>query len=409
MKILVICQYYYPEPFRISDVCETLVQKGHEVTVLTGLPNYPEGYVPKNYRRGKNRKQIINGVKVIRSFEIGRGRSNLRLFLNYASFAISASLKAFFIKEEFDIIFVNQLSPVLMGIPAIVYKKKRHKKILLYCLDLWPESLTAGGVKENSFIHKVFLKISKWIYNSADMILVTSSLFKEYFEKILMISSMKIQHLPQYAEDLFSQVEVEAENDSAHEANKISYNFVFAGNIGEMQSVETIIKAANELRNYNNIKFHIVGDGSKAETCRKLAESLNLENIKFYGRRPICEMPDFYKMADAMLVTLKDNKILSYTLPGKVQSYMAAGKPIIGAINGETKLVIEESGSGLCCNAEDYKALANLIQEFCTYDYEKKKQMSINAKNFYFSHYSKEKYICNLEKAMMQIMEEKYV
>ena len=157
MKILVVCQYYYPEPFRISDMCETLVEKGHEVTVLTGLPNYPEGQILGDYRYCRNRNEVLNGVKVIRSFEIGRGNNKLKLFLNYLSFAVSGSLKAFFMNEKFDVVLVNQLSPVMMGIPAIVYKKKHKKKILLYCLDLWPDSLAAGGIQKSSIIYKVFM------------------------------------------------------------------------------------------------------------------------------------------------------------------------------------------------------------------------------------------------------------
>lgn len=393
MKILVVCQYYYPEPFRISDICETLVQKGHEVTVLTGLPNYPEGRVPDEYRHGKKRIETLKGVKVIRSFEFGRGSSNFKLFLNYISFAVSASLKAQFMKDEFDVIFLNQLSPVMMGIPAIVYKKRHNKKILLYCLDLWPDSLAAGGIKEDSVIYKVFFKISKWIYNAADMILVTSSMFKDYFESTLGITTESIKHLPQYAEDLFIQsVDVPGNN---------KLNFVFAGNVGDMQSVETIVRAANELREHTNIAFNIVGDGSKLDDCKQLVNNLGLANVEFYGRRPLDEMPHFYGMADAMLITLKDNKTLSYTLPGKVQSYMAAGKPVIGSINGETSRVIEESGCGLCCAAEDYKGLADLILQFCNSD--KKEQMAANAQRFYFKNFSKEQFMAGLENALINL------
>ncbi|MFU0799107.1 MAG: hypothetical protein ACFWUE_00360 [Xylanivirga thermophila] len=403
MKILVVCQYYYPEPFRISDICETLVKRGHEVTVLTGLPNYPEGRILDEYRHGKKRNEVIHGVKVIRSFEIGRGNSRIRLFLNYASFAISASLKAFFMKEKFDVIFVNQLSPVMMAIPAMVYKKRRHKQLLLYCLDLWPDSLAAGGVSEESLIYRMFLNISKWIYSSADKILVTSSMFKDYFENVLSINSSNIEHLPQYAEDLFTQTKNKTATGIAAASEEKIYKFVFAGNIGDMQSVDTIIKAANELRNYRNIQFYIVGDGSKSEECCNLTNSLGLENVKFYGRRPVQEMPGFYSMADAMLITLKGNKALSYTLPGKIQSYMAAGKPIIGAINGEASRVIEASKSGLCCNAEDYIALSELILTFC--NYHNKKQMAINAQKFYEQHYSKDKFMYSLENALKELEE----
>ncbi|WP_112182128.1 glycosyltransferase family 4 protein [Paraliobacillus zengyii] len=396
MKILVVCQYYYPEPFRITDICETLVKMGHEVTVLTGLPNYPEGRVLDEYRNGKKRHEVIKGVKIIRSYEIGRGSSKIKLFLNYFSFAISASLKALFMKEKFDVVFVNQLSPVVMSIPAIIYKKKKKKKILLYSLDLWPASLAAGGIKENSISYQFFLKVSRWIYSSPDLILVTSSMFKKYFGSTLGIKTEIIRHLPQYAEDLFT-----TEFNSISDSNDYKYIFVFAGNIGDMQSVETIVKAANELSDYPDIGFYIIGDGSKLEECKIISKSLGLKNVRYYGRLPLSEMPKYYSMADAMLITLKDNKNLSYTLPGKVQSYMAAGKPIIGAINGETRRVIEESNSGLCCAAEDYKGLANIVIEYCNSS--EKENMASNSYDYYIENYSKEKFMSILENTLKSL------
>lgn len=395
MKILVVCQYYYPEPFRITDICENLVKRGHDVTVLTGLPNYPEGKVLDDYRHSKKRNEAVNGVKIIRCFEIGRGNSHFKLFLNYLSYAVSATLKAEFMKEEFDVVLVNQLSPVMMGIPAMAYKKKHYKKILFYCLDLWPDSLAAGGIKEESRIYKLFYKISKWVYNSADMILVTSGMFKDYFKDTLKINNIDIKYLPQYAEDLFVQSEYDTAAEIAASSENKIYNFVFAGNIGDMQSVETIVKAANELCKQSNIIFHIVGDGSKLNDCKELANHLGLTNVIFYGRRSIDEMPQFYKMANAMLITMKDNKALSYTLPGKMQTYMAAKKPIIGSINGETRRIIEQADCGLCCNAEDYKGLAGLILKFCNSD--EKGQMAVNGQKFYFDNYSKERFMTILE------------
>nr|WP_106783599.1 glycosyltransferase family 4 protein [Lysinibacillus timonensis] len=391
MNILVVCQYYYPEPFRISDICESLVKKGHDVTVLTGLPNYPEGRVLDEYRKGNKSVELLNGVKVIRSFEIGRGKNSLKLFLNYISFTVSGSIKAFFMKEEYDVILVNQLSPVLMGIPAIVYKRKHKKKILFYCLDLWPASLVAGGIKEGSFVYKVFTSISKWIYNSVDEIAVTSGMFKDYFINTLQINKEIIYHLPQYAEDLYTEnVEVSKNNNN--------FNFVFAGNIGDMQSVETIINAANILRDYPNIVFHIIGDGSKLEECKLLKKQLNLNNVIFHGRKPVSEMPYYYGLADAMLITLKDNETISYTLPGKIQSYMAAKKPIIGAINGEANRVIKEANCGLCCAAEDYEEFANLILQFCNSN--QKEQMANSSYNFYIKNYSKDKFMSSLEEIL---------
>lgn len=401
MKILVVCQYYYPEPFRITDICESLVKRGHDVTVLTGLPNYPEGRILDDYRHGKKRNEILNGVRIIRCFEIGRGNSHLKLFLNYMSYAVSATLKALSIKEEFDGILVNQLSPIFMGIPAMAYKKKHNKKILFYCLDLWPASLSAGGIKEDTRIYKLFHKISRWIYNSADIILVTSNSFKDYFRYTLKINTDNIKHLPQYAEDLFAQNEDYSVEEIAASSQSKIYNFAFAGNIGDIQSIETIVKAASELRKHTNIMFHIIGDGSKLVDCKQLAESLELTNIVFYGRRPLDEMPQFYKMSDAMLITLKDDKALSYTLPGKIQTYMAARKPIIGSINGEASNVIEQAGCGLCCKAEDYKSLADLILRFCYSN--NNDEMAANAQKFYLENYSKEKFMSELEDSLINL------
>lgn len=398
MKILVVCQYYYPEPFRVTDICETLYDNGHEVTVLTGLPNYPEGVVPLAYRNGKKRTEVINGVKIIRCFEFGRGKGKLKLFLNYLSYALTASIKAFLLKDVFDVVIVNQLSPILMGIPAMVYKKKHCTKILFYCLDLWPASLVAGGVKKNSLFYRIFGTISKWIYESADLIFVTSSMFKVYFRDVLKMETDHVFHLPQYAEDLF----VERMEDKIPSAEvRKSFNFVFAGNIGEVQSVETIINAANELKIFENIHFHIVGDGSRLDACKKLAEEMDLQNVIFYGRKPIEQMPQFYSMADAMLITLKRIEALSYTLPGKVQSYMAAGKPIIGAINGEASKVISDSACGFTCEAEDHIAFADLIRKFC--DSEEKEQMKENAQSYYTNHYTKKQFIAVLQNALINL------
>lgn len=405
MKILVVCQYYHPEPFRITDICETLVKKGHQVTVLTGLPNYPEGKILSEYRFGKKRKEILNGVNIIRCFEIGRGKSKIQLFINYVSFMIFGAIKAMFLKEKYDVVFVNQLSPVLMAVPAIIYKKMKKSRILLYCLDLWPDSLAAGGVNTNSNIYKVFYKISKWIYKSVDSIMVTSKMFKDYFVDVLQLNELNIKYLPQYAEDIF------VENNRSLDSRKANddINLVFAGNIGDMQSVETIIYAANEIKDDKQIKIHIVGDGSNYEVCKKLSEKLSLLNVVFHGRKPVNEMPSFYVMADAMLVTLKGNSNLSYTVPGKVQSYMAAGKPIIGSINGQTQKIINVSESGYCCGAEDFIALANIIIRFKKSDREHKVRMAQNSYDYYLNNFNKEKFFYKLVKEMADLEENKDV
>jgi glycosyltransferase involved in cell wall biosynthesis len=387
MKLLVVCQYFYPEQFRVNDICFELVKCGHIVTVLTGLPNYPKGVVDKNYKWFKNRKEEINGVKVIRSWLVGRGKGTLKLALNYASFALFSTIKALFLKKDYDVILVYQLSPVTMALPAILLKKITKKPLVIYCHDLWPESIASAGITEKSKIYYILLKLSRWIYKSADEIFTSSKLFKQYFNTTLEFHK-HITHLPVYAESLFEDIGTTIKDDN-------SVDLVFAGNVGEMQSVETIVYAANELKGENYIRFHIVGDGSSRRKCESLANQLGLNNITFHGQHPIADMPRYYEMADAFLITLKANKAISYTLPNKIQSYMAARKPIIGAIDGEAFMVINEAECGLSVGAEDYKGLANSIKKFV-----REKEMHVvygdNSKKYYDNNFSKEIYMENL-------------
>lgn len=395
MKILVICQYFYPEQFRVNDICFELVKEGHDVTVLTGLPNYPSGVVYKEYKGLKNKYEEINNVKVVRSWLLGRGEGIKKLVLNYLTFATSATIKAMFMKKDFDLILVYQLSPVTMALPGILLKKVTRKPLIIYCHDLWPESIVSAGITSDSNIYNILLKLSKWIYRQADQIFTSSKLFEEYFNQKLNVQK-NITHLPVYAESLFENIK------SIKKDNK-NINLVFAGNIGEMQSVETIIYAANELKNDEEIYFHIVGDGSSKAKCEELVKQLKLSNVIFHGQHPVTEMPKFYEMADAFLVTLKENKIISYTLPNKVQSYMAAGKPIIGSIDGETAIVISDSNCGYCSPAEDFMQLALNIKTFAK-EKEQHVQYGKNARMYYDQCFSKKKYMGRLNKLLTQIV-----
>lgn len=394
MKILVVDQHFYPEQFRVNDICFELAKEGHDVTVLTGLPNYPSGYVEPGYKSLKKRFEVINGVKVYRSWILERRKGKFRLALNYLSFVLTGSLKALFLKKDFDVVLVYQTSPVTMAIPAIVVKKIAKVPLIIYCHDLWPESIASAGISSESKIYSILLPISKTIYKSADHIFTSSKLFEKYFNQKLGIHE-NITHLPVYAEALFEDIKPKEEEDSG-------VDLVFAGNIGEMQSVETILLAANELKQEQNLTFHIVGDGSSRKKCQKLAQDLGLSNVKFYGQFPITEMPRFYEMADAFLVTLKQNEVISYTLPNKVQSYMAAGKPILGAIDGETQLVIHEADCGLCAPAEDYKEFAKLIKRFIG-EKVKHNQYGENGRAYYDKHFSKVKYMKRLNELLKNI------
>ena len=362
MRILVVCQHYWPEPFNTSDVCEALIDRGHSVTVLTGLPNtgMPDGDIPEEYRGGKIKEEVRNGVKILRTPLAPRKTGALNRVKNYLSFWVNGNKRARELNDEFDVVLGYQFSPVMQVDPGIVYAKKHGKKMLLYCFDLWPASLLAGGFKESSLPFKWMRSVSKRVYSEADRIAVTSPLFDEYFRNELKLDISDSVYLPQYAEDFFS--ESAPPITDGYDSSKI--NLTFAGNVGQAQSVITIVEAAAYLRGDSQIAFHIVGSGSRLEDCKKRANELNLDNIVFHGRQPVETMPAYYAASDAMVVTFESSPMATYTLPRKVTTYLAAGKPILAALTGETKRVIEEAQCGLACGIEDAKGLADICLQF---------------------------------------------
>ena len=392
MRILVVCQHYYPEPFRLPDICETLVQHGHTVTVVTGTPNYPEGKIYKGYENRKKADEVIGGVRVHRCPLIPRKTGVLFRILNYYSFVLSSEWYLRRCKEDFDVVFVNQLSPVMMAQAGLSWAKRNGKKCVLYCLDLWPESLLVGGIHKNSAVYKLFLNISRRLYRKADTIVVSSKAFIDYFETTLKITGRDIRWMPQYAEDIFGVI-------SAEEKQKPVVDFLLAGNIGQLQSVETIVEAARLLKGENNIHIHIVGNGVSLENCKTMAEGL--ENITFHGRHDVSEMPAFYAMADVMMVSLVKDEGLSANLPGKVQSYLAAGKPVVGPINGETPRIIAEANCGMCSPAEDPEALAQVMRQIAA-DPERLKIYGENARQYYQNHFSKEIFTTTLTEILRE-------
>jgi len=351
MKILVVCQYYYPEEFQINAICEELVERGNQVTVLTGLPNYPTGVVPSEYQHGNKRHEIVNSVEIIRCYERPRKKGFVGLGLNYASYCISASLKVLTLNKKFDVVFVYQLSPVLMGIPGIIYKMIHKKKLYLYCCDLWPESLKIMNVAENSMIFKIVKSISSFIYRNADMVGLQAPTFFAYFEQIHNVKHDNLLFLPQFATD--------QNTENSYQMPHSGFNFVFMGNVGIAQNLDCVVKAAELIKNKADFKIHIVGDGSYLTTLKSIVQKKQLASkFVFYGRKPVSEMSEYYKIADVCLLTLRGDSIIGQTIPSKLQGYMAAGKAVVGSINGSSQDVIREANCGLVGTAGDYNRLA---------------------------------------------------
>ena len=399
MKILVVSQHFYPESFRINDICFSLAARGHDVTALTGLPNYPKGRVFDGYRHGENRDHVVNGVRIIRCHLVGRGRNIIGFGINYAWFAISGILKARRIKDDFDLVYSYETSPISMVYPAITVKKKKNIPLIVNCLDQWPISVTAGPIPEKSLFYRFLYNMSVSIYSKADLITITSESFRSYFENVLKLPAEKygLVYWPQYAEDTYQAI--------GRKGNGV-YDLLFAGNIGPASNVEMIVETARLLQDDKKIFFHIVGDGMNRPQCEQLAESYGLDNIRFYGNHPVEEMPPYYELADALMITMVDNSVINYTLPGKMQSYLASGKPIAGSINGETQRVIKEAGCGICVPAEDAAGFAAAIRKLAS-DPEDRLQRGANGRTYYQTHFDKNLLLDQLEDIFAKTIAEK--
>ena len=393
MKVLVICQHYAPEPFQVTEICEDLIRRGHQVTALVGLPNYPSGIIPKEYKWFRKRREIVNGVQIHRCFEIGRKNTKLGLAINYVSYMLSACLKVLFLKRDYDVIYAYSTSPVLMSLPASFLRCFTRKKMTIYVLDIWPACLAAMNVFEGSFLYAFMKKVSKWVYGKADVLLYSSKRFQEYLLSVHHLYTDDKYYLPQFADDRFSTLP----KAPPHKG----FDFVFAGNIGKVQDVQTFIKAADILRK-EPIRWHILGEGSDFDACRTLAKTLKVENfMTFYGRRPPEDMPPFYAMADAMLVSMRNDISVNDTLPGKIQGYMAAGKPILGSITGETPYIIDKAKCGLCSEPENPEVFAQIVRRFMQDP--NRAQMGENARSYYKQHFTREHHMDRLENILLEM------
>ena len=395
MNILVVSQYFYPENFKINDLIFSLKKRGHEITLLTGKPNYSKTHFFDGYGWKSDDFETINNIPVHRANLFSRRNGGaFRLFLNYISFAFLASLKVRKIKGSFDAIFVYQTSPVTVGIPAIFAKIFFKLPIYFWVQDLWPESLAAAGGIKNKFILGFFNLLTKWIYNHSKKILIQSDGFREYILN-QGIPNDKIIFYPNPTEDFYKPLHEVKEYQEFFQ-NEF-YNIVFAGNIGEAQSFKTIIEAINKIKELP-VKVIVLGDGRYKETALSRIKEKGLEShFNFLGSFSPTEMPKFFSHADALLVSLKKEKIFSLTIPAKIQSYLACGKPIIASIDGEGAKIVNDANCGVTSPAEDSLKLSEGIKELMALDKSKRSEMGDNARTYYEKEFDRDNLLEKLE------------
>ncbi|WP_312654554.1 glycosyltransferase family 4 protein [Proteiniclasticum sp.] len=388
MKILIVGQVFYPDNFRINDIVKELA-KENEVKVITGLPDYDLGRVPEEYRFFKKRREDYFGAEVIRVPIISRRKGPVFRSLNYMSYVLSGSIYALFMREKYDIVFSFQTSPITMFVPGLVYAKKHKIRSLLYTLDLWPESVKAMNINESSPIFSIIRKMSRKIYHGADYVLTSSPSFKDYLVSEIGLNDDKIAFLPQYTD------EEDVSDNIVLRKDYKSISFTFAGNIGLVQDVETIVRAA-EIIKANKFIINIVGSGSNQENIKAMVEECGLtDHFIFHGRKSHKEMNSIYRDTDVCIITLKNEGFIGRTIPGKLQTYMAKGKAIMGAISYDTKEIIELSNAGLCVESGDYVGLSEKMLQYIE-NPECVESFGKNSYDYYKNNFAKEKFIDSL-------------
>ncbi len=381
MKILVVCQFYFPENFVISKICEDLVRQGNDVTVLTGKPNYGYGYILPKYKDIKYEE--INGVKVHRVNLRPRKKNRLSIIENYLSFWKNSKTWIKKCRENYDIVYSMSLSPVTILAAGNLYKKKHHVKHVVHCVDLWPESvLVTHAVKRKSLTYKILYDWSKKLYKHVDHIIVGSPSFREYFADVLKLPNKKMTYIPQPSLVENSDVPPYQYPDGT--------NILYCGNLGQIQLTE-LIPDAMKLLNTDNVKFHIIGMGPMSDLLVEKINSLNLQDKVFYhGPIPAKQAAAYFQSADALYVSLKGEGYVGKTIPNKLVMSMAFGKPILAMLKGDGKKVLEEAKGGIFVE-ENANSLAIGIEKIARFSKEEKENLGNANREYFLHHFNLEK------------------
>jgi glycosyltransferase involved in cell wall biosynthesis len=387
MKLLIVSQYFWPEEFRINEVAASLLEKGVEVEVLTGKPNYPQGEIFPGYRARGCLREAHRGIGITRIPLIPRGRKSWRLAANYLSFVCSGLIFAPLLLrgKKFEVIFVYAPSPILQAIPALFLGWLKGCPVVLWVQDLWPESLAATGHVRNRFALGLVGQVVRFIYRHVDLLLVQSEAFITPVEALA--SGTPVRYYPNSVDASFSRPATGAGPEIAGLTG--GFSVLFAGNLGNAQAVEVIVEAATLLKGHAaDLQFVVLGEGSRREWLLREVKKRGLTNLHLPGRFPVETMPGLMQQASVLLVTLADRAIFRATIPSKVQAYLAAGRPIIACLNGAGAKLVTTAGAGLAVPAEDGPALAAAILQLYHLAPPERAAMGARGRAYYEQHFA---------------------
>ena len=387
MKILFITHYFQPEPnfFVGLPFAKALQEQGHQVQVLTGFPNYPGGRIYDGYKIKFIQKEIMDGISVIRvPLYPSHDRSTIKRILSYMSLSLSQAAIGPWAVNKADVAYVSQ-GPATIGLPAIVHKILRRIPFVYSIQDMWPDSLLSTGM----FNNKPGLKIINWwckrVYNAASKIVVIAPGMKERLIE-RGVPEDKIEVIYNWCDDALICRKEPNEELKKQLGLDGKFNIIFAGNMGKAQAIEAVIKAAGILQNdYKDVQFVLVGSGVELDSLKKMTKELSLNNVKFLGRKPATEIGSILRLADVLLVHLKNDPLFEITVPSKTQAYLATGKPILIGVKGDAAKLVEDANAGLSCEPENFQDIAEKIKSFYFMDKKKLEEMGTNGANYYDS------------------------
>jgi glycosyltransferase involved in cell wall biosynthesis len=357
-KILIITECFYPEEFKINDLALSWKEKGYDISVLTLSPSYPLGIIFKGYKNNLLSRDKYKGINIYRIFSVTGYKSSVcKKILRYLVFALLGSFVAIFIGKKYDYIFGYNMSSLTNMVPAVIIRKLFNKPLMLWVQDIWPDNVYAYGVKRTKIFSSALDIIVKFIYSNVDKFAISGKGFKHKIASYSMKDTTFL-YSPNWADELdesLPKINLEASKQTTH--------FTFAGNIGKVQNLENIIKGFNLLsKGYQNkAQLNIIGDGSNLNNIRLIANKN--PNITFHGKKLRSMIARYYKSSDFLIISLIDKPIFSLTVPAKTQTYIAAKKPILAIINGETAKIIKDNKLGLCASPSNIQAISNLFKK----------------------------------------------
>ncbi|WP_174614767.1 glycosyltransferase family 4 protein [Virgibacillus ihumii] len=396
--ILVISQYFYPEQFRINDICTEWVKKGYKVTVLTGIPNYPHGKFYKGYGLRKKRREKINGIDILRIPLIPRGNNSIMLALNYFSFVVTGFFWQLLSKLKADYVFIFEVSPMTQALPGVWYAKKNKIPCYLYVQDLWPENVeVVTGIKNNYIIGSIG-KMVDYIYKNCDKIFTTSESFVKAIVK-RGVNEARVENWPQYAESFYEPIKEANKTEIPHDGR---FNIVFTGNIGQAQGLDLLPRVASILKSegYGNmICFNIIGDGRFRETLKEIIYQNKVDDMfNFIDRQPPEEIPYYISSCDAAFLSFANKELFNMTIPAKLQSYLACGIPIVASAGGESKKLINTSQAGFCTETGNENKLVNSIVKLMHLTENERNLMGERARLYYEENFDKDYLLNKMDK-----------